>query len=131
MNDAVTLVSRALLSAIFIVAGFNKAMAIGATTAYLARLGVPKPSIVVWLAIAVELGGGLLVLVGFFTRWAALALAVFTAVSLYLAHKFWAAPPAQYMNQFNHAFKNIAMIGGFLLLAVHGPGRYSIDGRSR
>jgi len=131
MNDLVVALARALLSAIFIVVGFNKIMAIGGTVAYLGRLGVPSPQIVAWIVAIFELVAGLMVLVGFRARWAAFALAVFTGVTIYLAHPFWATPSAQYTNQFNHAMKNVAIIGGFLLLAVFGPGRFSIDGGRR
>lgn len=131
MNDLVVALGRALLSAIFIVVGFNKIMAIAGTVTYLGRLGVPSPQIVAWVVAIFEVVAGLMVLVGFRARWAAFALAVFTGVTIYLAHPFWSVPSAQYMNQFNHAMKNIAIIGGFLLLAVHGPGRFSIDGGRR
>ena len=131
MNDLVVALGRALLSAIFIVVGFNKIMAIAGTVTYLGRLGVPSPQIVAWVVAIFEVVAGLMVLVGFRTRWAAFALAVFTGVTIYLAHPFWNVPSAQYMNQFNHAMKNIAIIGGLLLLAVHGPGRFSIDGGRR
>jgi len=131
MNDLVVALGRALLSAIFIVVGFNKIMAIAGTVTYLGRLGVPSPQIVAWVVAIFEVVAGLMVLVGFRTRWAAFALAVFTGVTIYLAHPFWNVPSAQYMNQFNHAMKNIAIIGGLLLLAVYGPGRFSIDGGRR
>ena len=131
MNDLVVALARALLAAIFIVTGFNKLMAIAATAAYLGRLGVPWPQIAAWVVAIFELVAGAMVLVGFRTRWAAFALAVFTGIALYLAHPFWTSPSAQYMNQFNHAMKNIAIIGGFLLLAVYGGGRFSLDGGRR
>jgi putative oxidoreductase len=129
MNDATVALARALMATIFIVSGFNKVLVIAGTAAYFGRLGMPSPQIVAWLVAAFEIVAGLMILVGFKTRWAALALAVFTGIALYLGHQFWAVPANQYMNQLNHALKNIAMIGGFLLLAAVGPGRYSIDRR--
>jgi len=130
MSDIAHTLGRALLSVIFIVSGYGKLTTIAATTAYLTRVGVPSPQVMVYVLALFELIGGLMILVGFKTRWAALALFVFTGIALYLGHKFWAAPPEQYMNQFNHALKNLAIMGGFLLLAAHGGGRFSVDGRS-
>ena len=127
MSDVVYALGRALMSVIFIVSGYNQLIAIAGFTGYLGRLGVPSPQAVAWGVAAFELVAGVMLLVGFKTRWAALALAVFTAVALYMAHKFWAVPPDQYSNQLNHALKNVAMIGGFLLLAAYGGGRLSID----
>lgn len=129
MNDTIALLARALLSALFIVAGAMKLMNVAGTTAYLARVGVPAPQIAIWGTIALELIGGLMILLGFKTRWAAVALAVFSGVTIYFGHQFWAVPADQYLNQLNHALKNLGLVGGFLLLLVHGPGRHSVDGR--
>jgi len=130
MADVACAFGRVLLSLIFIISGFNKILAIAGTSAYLARLGVPAPQVTVYVVALTELVGGLMVLVGFQTRWAALVLFVFTGIALFLGHKFWAVPPEQYTNQFNHALKNIAIMGGFLLLAADGPGRLSIDSKT-
>jgi putative oxidoreductase len=124
MNDAVALVARVLLSALFIVIGARSLMNVGGTAGFLGRSGVPSPQIVAWAVIAVELIGGLMVLVGFKARWAALGLCVFTAATIYLGHKFWIDA-----SQLTHALKNLGIMGGFLLLFANGPGRYSVDGR--
>jgi putative oxidoreductase len=129
MSDAAAAVARLLLALIFVISGFMKLTSIAGFTGYLTRLGVPEPQIMAYVAAVVELVGGLMVLIGFKARWAALVLCVFTGITLYLGHKFWAAPPEQYMNQFNHALKNLAIMGGFLLLFAYGPGRYSADAR--
>jgi putative oxidoreductase len=121
-------VGRLLLSVIFIVAGYNKLVAITGTVAYFRRLGVPAPEVVAWVAAIFEVAAGLMLLVGFKTRWVALALCAFTGIALFLGHKFWAAEAAQYNNQLNHALKNLAIMGGFLVLYASGPGPYSVDG---
>ena len=131
MTDLAHTVGRILLSVIFVVSGYKKLVAISGTAAYFARLGVPEPVVVAWVVAIFELVGGLMILVGYKTRLAALALCVFTGVALYLGHKFWAVPPEQYNNQFNHALKNIGIMGAFLVLYATGPGPHSIDGRSR
>lgn len=131
MSDTATAVARVFLALLFIIGGFNKLMAIAGTTAYLARLGVPSPQIVAWATGAFELVGGLLILVGFKTRWVALAMCAFTAVTIFLGHKFWAVPADQFNSQLTQALKNLAIMGGFLLLYVNGPGRLSIAGSRR
>jgi putative oxidoreductase len=131
MSDIAAAVARLLLALIFILSGWFKLVGIAGTSAYFTRLGVPEPQIMAYAVALVELLGGLLVLIGFKARWAALVLCVFTGIALYLGHKFWAVPPEQYMNQFNHALKNLAIMGGFLLLFAYGPGRYSLDARMR
>ncbi len=130
MTDLAHTVGRVLLSVIFIVAGYNKLVAITGTAAYFTRLGVPAPLVMAWVTAIFEIVAGLMVLVGFKTRWVALALCAFTGVALFLGHKFWAVDAAQYTNQLNHALKNLAVMGGFLLLYAYGPGPHSIDARS-
>jgi putative oxidoreductase len=125
MWDIACALGRVLMSIIFIVSGYNKIMAIAGTTAYLGKLGVPAPQVMVYVVALTEIVGGLLIFVGFKTRWVALVMCVFTGVALYLAHKFWVDP-----TQLNHALKNLAIMGGFLVLAGAGPGRYSVDGRA-
>jgi putative oxidoreductase len=130
MTDLAYAIGRVLLSVIFIVAGYNKLIAITGTSAYFNRLGVPFPMVTAWVVAIFEIVAGVMILVGFKARWAALALCVFTGIALFLGHKFWAVPPEQYSNQLNHALKNVAIIGAFLLLYANGPGRYSVDAKS-
>jgi putative oxidoreductase len=126
MTDLAHTVGRVLLSVIFIVAGYNKLVAIAGTTGYFTRLGV----LMAWVVAIFEIAAGLMILVGFKTRWVALALCVFCAITLFLGHKFWAVEAAQYSNQLNHALKNLALMGGFLLLYASGPGPHSVDART-
>jgi putative oxidoreductase len=130
MTDLAHTVGRVLLSVIFIVAGYNKLVTIAGTGAYFARLGVPAPQLMAWVVPIFEVVAGLMILVGYKTRWVALALCVFTAIALFLGHKFWAVEAAQYSNQLNHALKNLAVMGGFLLLYANGPGPHSVDARA-
>jgi putative oxidoreductase len=130
MTDLAQTIGRVLLSVIFIVAGCNKLVAIAGTTAYFTRLGVPAPQILAWVVPIFEVVAGLMILVGFKTRWVALALCIFCGIALFLGHKFWAVEAAQYSNQLNHALKNLALMGGFLLLYACGPGPYSVDAKS-
>ena len=131
MNHSALLVGRILLSLVFLNAGYRKLMAVAGSAGYFGKLGLPMPEVLVWVAIAIELGGAILLIVGWKTRWAAWLLALFTLVASFAAHRFWEVDAAQYANQMNHFMKNIAIIGGFIILAATGPGALSVDGRRR
>ncbi|GGG27747.1 DoxX family protein [Chelatococcus composti] len=123
LNALGLLLARVLLAALFIPAGFNKIPGYAGTAQYMESAGVP--GILLPLVILVELGGGLLLLVGWQTRLAALALAGFTALSALLFHQFW-VDPAQAL----FFWKNVAITGGLLAVAAAGAGRFSVDGRA-
>lgn len=118
------LAARLLMSAIFILSGYNKIVGYAGTQQYMAANGVPD--MLLPLVILVELGGGLMILFGFQTRLAAILLAGFTLVAAFLFHSKFGD-----RNQMIHFMKNLALAGGFLALYVSGPGPFSIDGRKR
>jgi putative oxidoreductase len=122
MHDLTSLVARLLISPIFILAGIEKITGYAGSVGYLEAYGLP--SILLPAAIAVELGGGLAVLLGIFSRWAALALAGFCIVSAAIFHTAWSGDGGQ-MQQIMF-MKNLAMAGGLLLLFANGPGRYAV-----
>lgn len=128
-QDAATLLGRALLAWLFIPAGFSKIAGFAGVTGYIASKGVPLPEVCAAIAIAAELGLGLLLLVGFQARWAALGLAIFVAVITPIFHNFWAMPEAQQMMQKQAFWKNLAVVGGLLFVWAFGPGGWSLDGR--
>jgi len=114
-----TIAARALMAVIFLVAGVRKLMTYGATLGYFAKLGIPLPDVVLPLTIALEVGGGLLLVAGWRVRWVASALAIFTLATAFTAHAFWSADAAQFAGQLNNFLKNVAMVGGFLLVIAH------------
>lgn len=123
MNNAIVLVARLLMAHIFLLSGIGKLGAgYAATQGYMAAMGVP--GIVLPLVIALEIGGGLALVVGFLTRWAALGLAAFCVVAALLFHLNFADKMQMIM-----FMKNLVMAGGLLMLYVHGAGAYSIDAR--
>ena len=130
LQNPLALLGRALLALLFIPAGFAKIAGFAGTAAYIASKGVPFPEIAAAAAIVIELGLGLLLLIGWQARWAALGLAIFTLVITFIFHNYWAMEAAQKMMQQQAFFKNIAVIGGLLLVAAFGPGAFSLDGRS-
>ncbi|OGA08863.1 MAG: hypothetical protein A3D95_00990 [Betaproteobacteria bacterium RIFCSPHIGHO2_12_FULL_69_13] len=123
------LASRILLSLLFIVSGARAAMFFPGSAAYFASLGFPAPEATAVLAILIELGGGLLLVAGWKTRWVAWLLVAFVAIATATAHRFWEFDAAQFNNQLNHFLKNLAVIGGLLYVAAQGAGRFSIDAR--
>ena len=129
MNPTFPLIARILIAPLFLVAGYNKLMAVAGTAGYFAKLGFPMPEIMVWVAIAIEIGGGLLLLIGWKTRWVSWLLIAFVAIATFMAHRFWAVDAAQYANQLNAFLKNLAAIGGLLMFVAHGPGSASVDKR--
>jgi putative oxidoreductase len=120
LDELGVLLGRAGLAAIFIHSGWGKLGGYAATLGYMEAMGVSGALLP--LVIAAELLGGLAVLSGTLTRWAALGLAVFALLSGILFHGNVAD-----QNQFIHLMKNVAIAGGFLVLAAHGAGRFSID----
>jgi putative oxidoreductase len=120
MDTFLNLAARILMSQIFIISGIGKITGYAGTQAYMAKMGVPGALLP--LVILTELGGGLLLLFGFQTRWVALALAGFTIVSALIFHRNF----ADQMQMINF-MKNLAMAGGLLLFVRHGAGAPSID----
>lgn len=121
------LVGRVLLAAIFIISGFGKIGGFEGTVGYIASKGLPMPQLVAIGTIVLELGGGILLAIGYKARWAALAIGAFTLLAAVLFHNFWAVEAAQKMAQQINFLKNIAITGGMLMVFAFGPGRYSVD----
>jgi len=115
-----TLLGRLLLSALFIVSGIWKIAHFSTTAAYMVRLGLPIGEAAAVLAIIIELGGGILLAIGWRLKWVAWFLAAFVLVATGLAHRFWEVEPARFFGEMNNFLKNLAIIGGLLILAARG-----------
>lgn len=120
----VPLIGRILIAAIFLLSGASKLAAPAATIGYIQAAGLPLPSAAYGLAVATELGAGLLLVLGYRARIVAAWLAAFSIATALGFHHDLAD-----QNQFIHFFKNIAMAGGLLQVVAFGAGRLSIDGR--
>lgn len=129
MPDVVALIGRLLLAYVFVPAGFSKIAGFAGTVGYITSKGLPLPEVAAVIAIVIELGFGLALLVGFKTRFAALGLAVFTLVAAIFFHNYWAVPEAQQMVQTLMFNKNLGIVGGLLAFVAFGAGRLSIDKR--
>ena len=127
-RDIAAAIGRVLLVALFLQSGFGKIADFAGTAAYIGSTGLPLPALGAAIAILMEVGVALLVLVGWKARAAALALAVFSLVAGVLFHAYWAdADAAARMGDFINFWKNVSIAGGFLMVFAFGPGRYSVD----
>lgn len=129
LQNPLSLIGRLLLAALFLPAGISKIGGFAGTAGYIASKGLPLPEVGAAIAIVVEILGALALIAGFGTRLAALALALFTLVATFIFHNFWGVPADQAFVQQLMFYKNIAVVGGLLVLAAHGAGAWSLDGK--
>ena len=128
-HDTLALIGRVLLALLFVPAGFSKITGFVGTVGYISSVGLPLPAVGAALAILVELGFGLRLLVGFKTRWVAFVLALFTLAAAVFFHNYWAMPADKaFVNQLMF-MKNVGIAGGLLAFAAFGAGRFSLDGK--
>lgn len=131
LNDAGTLAGRLLIASLFLPAGIGKATQFAGAVGYVSSVGLPLPSVVAALALALEIVGGIALILGYGTRFFALAFAGFTLIASFFFHAYWSAPADQQFVQQLLFFKNVAVVGGLLFVAVQGAGRWSLDARSK
>ena len=125
----VFLIARLLLALMFVLAGLSKFAGLEGTAGYIASKGLPLPMVLAVATAALELLGGLALIVGFQARWAALVLAGFTLVASVIFHNFWAMPADQAFMQQLMFMKNLSVAGGLLLVFAFGAGAVSLDTR--
>ena len=125
------LAGRILLAAIFVMSGWGKVTGFAGTAAYMAAKGMPFPELLLPGAIAVELVGGILLILGWQARWAALAIFLFMIPTTVIFHNFWAVDAAQVQGQAIQFMKNLAIMGGLLYVMAFGAGPLSLDNRRR
>lgn len=120
-------IARILLALIFVLSGISKLSAIAATSAHMASAGIPYSNDLVWGAVALELGGGILLIVGLLTRLVGLAFFFYTLTLAVLFHAYWTLTGAAAHEQHTAFFEHIAIMGGMLYVVAFGAGPYSID----
>jgi putative oxidoreductase len=125
----VIVIGRVLLALMFILSGFNKLTNLAGTAGYIASGGLPLPMLLALVVGVLELVGGIAIAVGFQTRWAALALGLFTLLASVLFHRFWAVPADQAFVQQLMFMKNLSVAGGLFIVAALGAGPASLDAR--
>ena len=109
--------ARVLMALLFVIMGINKVISWGGTVGYFTKLGIPAPEIVLGAVVALEVLGGLALIIGWQVKVAALALAAFTIGASLIGHAFWSLEGAQLVGQLTQFLKNLAIVGGLLLLA--------------
>lgn len=130
-QNTMALLGRVLIAALFIPSGWDKIAGFSGLVGYIATQGLPLPQVGAAIAIAVELGLGILLLIGFKTRWVALLMAIFVLVITPIFHGYWAVEAAQVMSEKVNFYKNIAIAGGLLAFAAFGGGAFSVDDKRR
>jgi putative oxidoreductase len=118
------LLGRILIAVLFVPAGFGKLTGFQGAVGYAESAGMPIPALAIAAAIAIELGGGLLLLIGYKTRWVAAAMALFSVVAALFFHRDF----ADQMQMINFQ-KNLAIAGGLLAFVYFGAGPLSVDNR--
>jgi putative oxidoreductase len=126
-GDLWRLVGRILLGGIFVISGYGKLMGLAAFAASLEKNGVPYASAVAPVGASVEFFGGLAIVLGVEVRAAALLMIAFVIVATLISHRFWELQDAARRTQLTQFSKNMAIIGGFVLLHAAGGGRFAVE----
>ena len=127
LNDVCTLAGRTLLALIFIVSGFGKITGFAGTAGYMASMGMPMADVLLVGTIAVEFLGGLMLLVGWKARWAALAIFLYIIPATLIFHNPAGLTGQEAQTQMINVMKNLAIMGGMLMVFAFGPGAWSLD----
>ncbi len=127
INDELILAARLLLATLFLIFGWRKLRDFSGTVSQMMQLGVPMPVLVAGVATFMELPVALAIAIGAYTRPSALLMALYTLGTALIGHRYWTVKDADYVDSMDNFYKNISIMGGFLLLYVTGAGKYSID----
>ena len=125
--DWVAPIGRALLATIFVISGYGKLTAFSDTAKHIAEKGLPLAPVFAFGTVAIELVGGVLLLLGWKARWTALAMALFLVPATLLFHRYWSFEGSARAMQRIQFLKNLAIMGGLLMVSANGPGSASVD----
>jgi putative oxidoreductase len=127
MNNEIILAARLLLAALFLIFGWRKLRDFSGTVSQMVQLKIPTPVLAAGIATFMELPVSFAIAVGAFTRPLALLMFLYTLGTALIGHRFWTVDDAERVDSMDSFFKDLSIMGGFLLLFVTGPGKYSID----
>jgi putative oxidoreductase len=127
VNDELILAARLLLATLFLIFGWRKLRDYSGTVRQIVQLGGPMPRLAAAIAIFMELPVASAVAVGAFARPSALLLVLYTLGTALIGHRYWTMTGAGQVDSMDGFYKNLSIVGGFLLLYITGAGKYSID----
>jgi putative oxidoreductase len=127
INDELILAARLLLATLFLIFGWRKLRDFSGTVSQMVQLGAPMPVLAAGVATFMELPVAFAVAIGAFTRPSALLLFLYTLGTALIGHRYWTITGAGYVDSMDSFYKNLSIMGGFLLLYVAGAGKFSID----
>lgn len=126
-RDELILLGRVLMMLLFLISGWGKLTGFSGTVGYMGSVGAPMPMAAAAVAVVMEFGVGLALLIGFWTRPLALLMALFVLGTALIAHSFWNVEGAMQTANMVQFYKNLSIMGGLLMLAVTGPGKYALQ----
>ena len=126
-RDELILLGRVLMMLLFLISGWGKLTGFQGTVGYMGTVGAPMPVVAAAIAVVMEFGVGIALLISFWTRPLALLMALFVLGTALIAHTFWNVEGAMQTANMVQFYKNLSIMGGLLLLAVTGAGRYALQ----
>ena len=129
LTNLLALAGRILIATIFVISGFGKIGGFEGVAGYIGSKGLPMPQVLAALTIALELGGGILLILGFKTRWVAALFFLWLIPTTVIFHAFWGLDPKAAQQMQIHFLKNVSIMGAMLMLVAFGPGAWSLDKR--
>ena len=127
INDAVILAARVFLATLFLIFGWRKLRDVSGTVSQMVQDGVPTPVLAAGVAIFMELPVAFAVTVGALTRLSAVLMFFYTLGASLIEHHYWTMTGADRFASMESFYKNLSIMGGFLLLCITGAGKFSID----
>ena len=127
INDELILAARLLLAALFLIFGWRKLRDYSGAASQMVQLGLPAPILAAVVSIFIELPVAFAVAIGAFTRPAALLMALYSLATAIIGHCYWTVKGSEYVDSLDGFYKDLSIMGGFLLLSITGAGQYSID----
>jgi putative oxidoreductase len=126
-RDELMLLARILMMVLFVMSGWGKLTGFQGTVGYMASTGAPLPMVAAGIAVVMELGVGIALLIGFWTRPLAILMALFVLGTSFIAHSYWNMEGAMEAANEIQFYKNLSIMGGLFLLAAVGPGKYAVQ----
>ena len=127
IDDALILAARLLLATLFLIFGWRKLRDLSGTVSQMVQLGLPTPVLAAFVSIIMELPVAFAVAVGAFTRPSAALMALYALGTALIGHRYWTVKGADFVDRLDGFYKDLSIMGGFLLLYITGAGKFSID----